>query len=108
MKSCVPKGVDIVYQPDLDEYPDEILGRGEFDIVVIDGRVRGECLAPSLRCLKDDGVIVLDDFERWDPDDWKVLTQQGFRPITFFGPKAHRLTESCTAILYRNENCLEI
>lgn len=108
MKQRSPENLKIVHQPDVAEYPQEIKDRGEFDIVVIDGRDRLRCVKPATESVNDDGVIVLDDFERWDYEDWEPLRSDGFRQISFHGPKAQRLTESCTAVLYRDRNCLSI
>lgn len=108
MTDRAPENVEIVYQPDLDQYPLAVSGRGVFDIVVIDGQVRKDCIEPALNALEETGIVILDDFERWEPDDWAHLDQKGFRPLPFFGPKAQRLTESCTAILYRDQNSLQI
>lgn len=103
-----PKNLTVVHEPDLDEYPAAVTGRGPFDMIIIDGPVRQECVAPSLDAIANQGVIILDDFERWDEDDWAQLRDAGFRALPFTGPKAQRLTESCTAVLYRNQNCLNI
>lgn len=108
MKEQAPSNLTIIHQPDLTEYPTEATGGREFDIVVIDGRVRNECVHPALKAVSDDGVIILDDFERWGDSEWDTLRKQGFRSLPFVGPKAHRLTESSTAILYRERNCLNI
>lgn len=108
MKDRAPSNLTVIHQSDTTEYPTEVLGHGEFDIIVIDGRVRQECVKPTLKAISNHGVVILDDFERWDDSDWRSLREVGFRPIPFVGPKAQRLTTSCTAILYREQNCLGI
>lgn len=108
MRDRAPSNLNIVHQPDLTDYPAEVLGRGEFDIIVIDGLARQECVKPTLNAISDNGVVILDDFERWHDRDWRSLREHGFRSLPFTGPKAQRLTTSCTAVLYRDQNCLDL
>ncbi len=108
MQERSPSNLTVVYEPDLDDYASEVTAHGSFDIVVIDGRVRQSCVGPTLEAITDHGVVILDDFERWDDSDWARFRDAGFRALPFVGPKAQRLTESCTGILYRDENCLDI
>lgn len=82
---------------------------GKFDIVVVDGRDRVNCLKNSLRALNPGGVIVLDNSDR--PQyaagvEW--LMANGFRKIEFVGmaPIVHSKNE--TAIFYRDDNVLGI
>lgn len=108
MEDRAPSNLEMIFQPAVEHYPNEIADQGMFDIVVIDGSVRTDCLKPARDALNEQGVIILDDFERWEREDWEVLKKDGFHYLPFFGPKSQRLTESCTAILYREENCLNI
>jgi hypothetical protein len=108
MADRAPENLKIVYQPNYEQYPQSIIDQGTFDIIVIDGRVRTDCLKPALRQLEETGIIILDDFERWSQEDWEMLKTNDFRTLPFFGQKSQRLTESCTALLYRDMNCMSI
>lgn len=108
MRDSAPPNLKVVHEPDLDNYPTVITKYEKFDIVVIDGRTRQACVTPALKSVTNDGIIILDDFERWSQTDWRTLRESGFRVLRFVGMKAQRLTESCTAILYRDQNCLGI
>ena len=108
MQERSPPNLTVIHEPDLNDYAVEVTVHGSFDIVVIDGRVRQNCVAPTLEAITDDGVVILDDFGRWEDDDWTRFRDAGFRALPLVGSKAQRLTESCTAILYRDRNCLDI
>lgn len=54
-----------VYEPDLVEYPQFInLFTNPFDLVFVDGRMRGACLMLAKNMVKPSGVIILHDAER--------------------------------------------
>lgn len=108
MQDRAPSNLNVIHQPDLNAYPKTVTDHGRFEIIVVDGCVRRECVKPALEAVANDGIIILDDFERWETDDWRALRDAGFRELPFVGPKAQRLTESNTAILYRDQNCLDI
>ena len=78
-----------------------------FDVVIIDGANRPECLTHATGALTPGGVILLDDSDR--PDYEKALDKArelGFRTLDFEGlkPCNHKLYRS--TILYRDGNCL--
>jgi predicted O-methyltransferase YrrM len=78
-----------------------------FDVVIVDGRDRVNCVQQSISCLSADGVILLDDSQRSEyapgieyarARGFKALDFEGLKPT---GPDMHR-----TTVLYRSENCL--
>ena len=81
----------------------------QFDVLVLDGRRRVECLKHSLPGLRSNGVVVWDnaDRERYR-EGYDLLATQGFRRLDFagFGPLGKMPWQ--TAIFYRRDNCLEI
>jgi len=80
-----------------------------FDIVVVDGRDRVNCIRNSLNSLSERGVIILDDSNLPDYDDGsKFLHVAGFREIALegMGPVMH--TSKTTSIFYQSDNCLGI
>ncbi len=60
-----------------------------FEIIVVDGNWRYECAVEAINCLKDGGMIVLDNSDRKiEKECGKLLREQGFLQIDFsgFGP----------------------
>ena len=47
------------YVNTIENYPDK-----SFDVIVVDGRQRNECFKLALKKVKEDGIIVFDNFER--------------------------------------------
>ena len=81
----------------------------KFDIISIDGIYRVECLYESINHLKDSGVIILDDSERDEYEKGvKLLSENSFKKIDFWGMSAGYLFTKATTIFYKNSNCLAI
>lgn len=58
----------------------------EFDIVVVDSRDRAKCLMQSVKHLKQNGIIILDNSERANLIDAKQsITKMGFQEDLFCG-----------------------
>jgi len=112
IRKNIPKNVDLyykklVYGGEYSKFPKN-LGR-KFDIIVVDGRDRVNCINNSLDSLKNGGVIVLDDSERDSyKDGIKFLTERGFKKIDFWGISPGLFYKKCTTIFYRDNNCLGI
>jgi len=86
-----------------------LLSRISFDIIVVDGRERVECIRHSLPALKEPGVILLDDAERPEyAAGIQFLKDRSFRRLDFWGIAPGMLDEKSTAVLYRPNNCLNI
>jgi hypothetical protein len=103
-----PRTAKIVYEPSRDGYVSEVLEHSTFDIVVIDGSHRTNCVDPAVEALSDQGVIIWDDFERLDESEYEPLAEAGFSVLPFHGLKALGANYKCTAVFYRDENCLGI
>lgn len=61
----------------------------QFEIIVVDGSWRKGCVVEALRCLKDGGMIVLDNSDRViEKDCGRLLRDQGLIQMDFsgFGP----------------------
>jgi|WetSurMetagenome_2_1015567.scaffolds.fasta_scaffold05331_8 hypothetical protein len=81
----------------------------KFDIIIIDGLFRNECIKASIMQLSDTGVIILDDSERDDyRDGIALLVQNGFRQLKFSGIAPGIFFRKCTTIFYKDKNCLII
>jgi hypothetical protein len=104
----LPDNGNVVYQASENDYTGEVLKHDDFDIIVIDGSYRTECVEPSLEALSDEGVIIWDDFEWLEEDEYENIMGRGFSLLPFHGLKSLGANYKCTAIFYRDNNCLEI
>ncbi|GIV43175.1 MAG: hypothetical protein KatS3mg035_0298 [Bacteroidia bacterium] len=78
-----------------------------YDIILIDGRKRWESAQNSIQKLKENGVIILDNSERY-PEIFKFLQSQGFKEISFTGLAAIVPLKTCTTVFYKENNILGI
>ena len=112
LKSQVSENVNLIFRPeDVDgEYCRVIAEQKQkFDVVVVDGRDRVNCIKQSLAALSDRGVILLDDSQRERYNDGVVFAESdGFRVLHMSGLKATGGRSVRTTILYRDGNCLGI
>ena len=112
IKKMIPDNVEIyfqrlVYSEDYFNFPNAI-GK-KFDIIIIDGRNRVNCMKNSIHSLKDNGIIILDDSEREQYQQGiNYLIQNEFKRIDFWGISPGCLYKKCTSVFYKNENCLKI
>ncbi len=81
----------------------------KFDVVVVDGRDRVNCIKQSLLSLSPQGVLILDDShrERYQEIIAEVAAQ-GFRVLDFEGLKPAGWWNYRTTVFYRSDNCLGI
>ncbi len=91
IKKSMPKNVNINYKVLMydGEYSkfDKALDR-KFDIVIVDGRDRVNCMKNAINAIEEKGVIILDDSERKSYNDGiEFLENQGFKRIDFWGYK---------------------
>lgn len=102
--------INLILEEDKTKYPQKILDFEDlFDVIVIDGILRCECLDYALRKLSPTGVIIFDDTDR--KAYWKKLEpllEDNFKELTFVGIKPGEVTLAQSTILYRQENCLNI
>ncbi|MFV0436280.1 MAG: class I SAM-dependent methyltransferase [Desulfopila sp.] len=91
-------------------YADEISRYGKtFDILVIDGRDRVNCIRNGLGALRDGGVVLWDNSDRQEyQPGYDLLEAAGFRRLDFWGGGALSTRRWCTSIFYRPDNCLGI
>ncbi len=82
---------------------------GDFDLVLVDGRDRVNCLREALTRVGTSGVIVLDDSERerYAPC-LEMATEAGFRRLDFPGLRPTGVRDGTTTLFYRPGNCLGI
>ena len=112
IKENMPKNVNINYKKLLydGEYSkfSNTLDK-KFDIAIVDGRDRVNCMKNAIKDIKEEGVIVLDDSEReYYKDGIAFLLNQGFKRIDFWGISPGLFYKKNTTIFYKNNNCLGI
>jgi len=86
-KNAVVKYYELNYNG---EYSKAILNENkEFDLVIVDGRDRVNCVKNGIKRLKKDGVIILDDSQRENYQEAKeFMKENGFKWIDFSGVAA--------------------
>lgn len=91
-------------------YIDEITNYKEiFDILIIDGRDRVQCVYNGLASLRYGGVIVWDNSDREEyKEGFDFLLSHGFKSLEFWGMGALATRRWCTSIFYRRDNCFGI
>ena len=112
VKESMQSNVQLIVQAeDYDgHYCRKILQTGElYDVIIIDGKDRVNCVRQSLEALTHRGVILLDDSERDDYEAaFKLTAQHGFRALTFEGLKPNDIEMRSSTIFYRDNNCFQI
>lgn len=80
-----------------------------YDIVLVDGIYRNNSVVQSAKCLKKEGVIIIDNTDFAESQQAAMyLEGAGFRRIDFWGMCPIVSHKSCTSIFYRDGNCLGI
>lgn len=82
---------------------------GGFDVVVVDGIFRNECIQAALGLLGESGVVILDDAQRKEyAAGTALLHQHGFRALPLHGPQPVSKRAGCTTIFYRQNNVMDL
>ena len=86
-----------------------LASNAKFDIIIIDGGDRMNCIEYSVNALNESGIILLDDSQRPSyKTGFEYLKKQGFKEITFSGLKPGTIEMYNTTIFYRGNNVLNI
>lgn len=112
LKENIPENVEVIYkEKDIDgEYCRAIhSAKQTYDVVIVDGGDRLNCIKQSFAALSNRGVIILDDSQRESySENINYAKEKGFRSIDFEGLKPTGSKIYRTTIFYRNGNCLDI
>ena len=112
VKEDMPDNVALLYQSydDSGDYSKKIQTTGQqFDIVMVDGRDRVNCIKQSIASLTERGTLFLDDSQREKYQDGiDFMLQHGFRVLHFEGMKPKGTGMNRTSVFYRDGNCLGI
>ncbi len=81
----------------------------KFDVVIVDGSDRVNCVKQGIERLSEIGVIILDDSSRERYSEAiDYAKNKGFRVLNIEGLKPSGYRVDRTTILYRDNNCLNI
>lgn len=85
-------------------------GNKKYNLVIVDGLFRNDCLIPATQCLTNDGVVILDNtnYDKELSDGITFMKNQGFKRIDFWGMNPIFGQKSCTTVYYKTGNCLGI
>ncbi len=112
VKNQLPANASVVYQDvqNIENYTGEVAKAGQqYHVVIVDGRQRVRCVEQAVQNLTPDGVIVFDNPERENYQSaHDLLKERGFRRIDFWGFAPVTAHHNCTAVFYRDNNCLGI
>ena len=90
-----------------EEYTRPALATGPYEVVVVDGLFRNECLELACTLLTREGFIILDDAQRPEyAPGIAAVRAQGFRCLELHGPQPVSKHPGCTAFFYRDGNAL--
>ena len=88
---------NIEYKPGHHKYIESIYKYDfKFDVIVIDGVVRFDCIKPALEKIKDDGIIIFDNTD-WHKDSKEELDSSDLIPIHFLGFKPLHVDSETTS-----------
>lgn len=113
LKHNVPKNVTLKFQK-LDKYGESysksiLKEKKLFDVIIIDGRDRVNCIYNSIYKLKENGIIILDDSQR---ENYKkgidFLIDNGFKHLYFTGVSAGTYKKKSTSLFYKKDNWIGI
>lgn len=108
VRTLASSNVEVVFEGDQDAY---VRSSGDelYDVIIVDGKWRVECVGFAVNQLTERGILVLDDTERelYAPA-FRLMKSRGFREISIGGLGALSNDLKETTIFYRSGNCLGI
>jgi hypothetical protein len=112
IKILTPKNAKLVYTSaeTIENYLNPLINTSDkFDLIIIDGLFRNECIEVSLKHLSEEGVIILDDSERKEyKEGVTILLNNGFKRLDFSGIAPGVFFRKCTTFFYRERNVFNI
>ena len=91
------KQLKVKYEIDLKKYMKTIYDYDfKFDVIVIDGQVRFDCIKPALEKIKDNGMIIFDNSD-WHKSCKEELDKADLIPIHFHGFKPIHVDSETTS-----------
>jgi hypothetical protein len=81
----------------------------KYDIVIVDGRDRNQCMEEACKALNSGGVIVLDNSEREKYQRGAAsMKEKGFKQLEFEGMSPVSTDVNITSLFYKEQNCLGV
>ena len=111
IKKKLPELEIVIYDPDLEgeDALSTLFIEKKFDIVIVDGRDRVNCVKNAIDSIKENGIIILDDSERMAYSEGvNFLLNNNFSKLDFWGISPGLFYKKNTTIFYRKDNCLNI
>ena len=89
---------DIVLENNVKRYPNVVSSFGKrFDVIVIDGLVRYECVKPAVASLNSGGIIIFDNSD-WHKNTKELLDTTKLIPVHFHGFKPTHVDSQTTSV----------
>ncbi len=113
INSRIPNNVDLLFR-DVEgnpAYSKSVVDYGKkFDLIIVDGRDRVNCVFNAYDALKENGVIVFDDSYREEKYNkaFSFLKEKGFKTISFHGISPGCFLDHESTIFYREKNVFNI
>ncbi len=112
VSSSMPPNAQMIYcelKYDGDYCRQVVKQNKQYNIIIIDGRDRNNCVKNSINFLTNDGIIVYDNTQLAEyASSIEFILQNGFKRLDFNGLLPVVAHNNTTTIFYRNENCLNI
>lgn len=105
----IPTNVNLTLADDSSEYIASILEFPDryFDVIVVDGISRNECLQKSMSKLKESGFLIFDNTDRNEYEaSVESLQNCGYKRIDFWGLIPGYLYKNCTSVFFRDTQYL--
>lgn len=109
VSSSLPENAKVILAEDKKTYTEAISRHPElsFDLVVVDGDHRNECVVACLDIIPENGIVVFDNSDRHSYNDGiQRLQDAGFFRIDFWGLIPSYAYRNCTSIFFRNPELL--
>lgn len=101
----VPNNVSIYLEEQEEEYLNKINGYTDnyFDVVIIDGDYRNECVKFALSKIKKIGFIIFDNTDNKEFNEGiNLLFDNGYHKIDFYGLSPGYTYKNCTSIFFKD------
>lgn len=106
LRERMPRNMELQLCPNGGLYPAAINAyEGSFDIVVIDGAERYKSAVSALGKLSGRGIVVLDNSD-WYPNAARMIRENGFVQLDFYGFSPGNSFPSITSLFYKNDELL--
>jgi hypothetical protein len=112
VKANLPKNVTLIFEPvNINGTYCRLIHqfKNTFDIVLVDGRDRVNCVKESVSKLSERGIVILDNSNRERYTEiFEWMNNKEFKQITFTGILPGGFKYDATTVFYKSGNCLEI